>query len=263
MQHDMHQVSVRRPEGAGGGVSSFAAEVVARLVARDAATEGGFNETLVMQFMAAVAARDATAFEALKPELKRARVSPSMLADVYIPEVARRLGEAWEADCVSFADVTMGVARLQAILREIGNTWAADATGPSDGPTLLIILPQGEQHTLGAMVMAGRLRRGGISVCLRIAPNSADIGHLAAQRRFDGALISIACQDKLELCRKLVKSLKEATGGQLRVAVGGAILGLGEDVLKSTGADAATNDIDLALRQIGVFRAGAPVVEPI
>lgn len=263
MQHDMHQVSVRRPEGAGGGVSQFAAEVVARLVAREAVVDRGLNEPLVMQFMDAVAGRDPLAFETLKPELKRARVSPSMLADIYIPEVARRLGEAWENDCVSFAEVTMGVARLQAILREIGNTWSADATGPSDGPTLLIILPQGEQHTLGAMVLAGRLRRGGISVCLRIAPNSADVAHLAAQRRFDGALISIACQDKLELCSKLVKSLKEASGGRLRVAVGGAIVGRGEDVLKCTGADAATNDIDLALRLIGVFRAGAPVVEPI
>lgn len=263
MQHDMHQVSVRRAEGAGGGVSQFAAEVVARLVARDNPVDLNLNEALVDRFMAAVAGRDASAFEALKPELKRARISPALLADVYIPEVARRLGEAWEADCVTFADVTMGVARLQAILREIGNAWAADATGPTDGPTLLIVLPSGEQHTLGAMVLAGRLRRSGISVCLRIAPNSADLAHLAAQRRFDGALISIACQDKLDVCSKLVKTLKEATGGALRVAVGGAILDLGEDVLKSTGADAATNDIDLALRIIGVFRAGTPVVETI
>lgn len=261
MQHDMQQVSVRRADGSMGGVSQFAAEVVARLVAREAASDRELKEVVLDRFMNAVCGRDPQAFELLKPELKRARISPAMLADVYIPEVARRLGEAWEADCVSFAQVTMGVARLQAVLREIGAAWSADAIGHSDGPTLLFILPAGEQRTLGAMVMAGRLRRGGISICMRIAPNPAELAHLVSVRRFDGALISIACQDRLAVCQNLVTTLKKVSGGKLPVALGGAVLELGGGAIDMTGADVVTNDIDHALRSLGVVRPGVSVLE--
>lgn len=260
MQHDMQQVSVRRADGSMGGVSQFAAEVVARLVARDGTADPELKESLTSQLMYAVAGTDPAAFELLKPELKRARISPAQLADVYIPEVARRLGVAWEEDTLSFAQVTMGASRLQAILREIGSAWVADGLGKPAGPTLLVILPAGEQHTLGAMVMAGRLRRSGVSVCMRIAPNPVELAQLAASRSFDGALLSIACQDRLEVCQKLVTTLKQATQGRLPVAVGGSILDRGDNILELTGADVATNDIDLALQTIGVAREMAAAV---
>lgn len=261
MQHEMQQVSVRRADGSMGGVSQFAAEVVARLVARDAASERELKEAVLSRFTDAVCGRDPYPFDMLKPELKRARISPAMLADVYIPEVARRLGEAWETDCVSFAQVTMGVARLQAILREVGATWSADAMGHSDGPTLLFILPSGEQHTLGAMVMAGRLRRSGISICMSIAPNPADLANLVSIRRFDGVLISIACQDRLEVCQKLVTTLKRASGNKLPIALGGAMLVSGGGSIEISGVDVVTNDIDHALRSLGVVRPGMSVME--
>jgi methylmalonyl-CoA mutase cobalamin-binding subunit len=260
MPHDMQQVSVRRSEGAMGGVSQFAAEVVARLVARDGTADPELKEALICQFVDAVAGTDPAAFELLKPELKRARISSAQLADVYIPEVARRLGKAWDDDALSFAQVTMGASRLQAILREIGSAWIADGSGRPGGPTLLVILPSGEQHTLGAMVMAGRLRRSGISVCMRIAPNPAELAQLATMRAFDGALMSIASQDRLEVCQKLVTTLKDATRGRLKVAVGGSVLGEVDDILRATGADVVTNDIDHALRVIGVVQQDVAIL---
>jgi methylmalonyl-CoA mutase cobalamin-binding domain/chain len=179
-------------------------------------------------------------------------VSAAAVADLYIPEVARRLGAAWEADCLSFAGVTMGVARLQAILREIGSAWAADRQGGVDGGMVLLVLPQGEQHTLGAMVLAGQLRRMGVSVAMKISPTPAEIADFVAERTFDGALVSVASKDRLETCRKLVKTLKESSKGALKVAVGGAILDADEDVRRSIGADMVTNDITRALKMMGV-----------
>jgi len=261
MQQGMQLRSAHRDEGPMGGVSQFAAEVVARLVLRDGTDEAGLREALLQRFLTAVASSDPGAFEALKPELKRARVSASSLADCYIPEAARRLGEAWETDSMSFANVTMGVARMQAILREIGAAWSADAMGQTGGPTLLVILPQGEQHTLGAMVLAGRLRRMGVSVSMRISPTAAEIARYVAERTFDGTLISIACNDRLETCRILVKTLKEAQSGGMKVAVGGAIRDSAESVKQATGADLVTNDIFEALSEMGLLVSGSAVHE--
>lgn len=261
MQHEVHLGSAHLAEGSQGGVSRFAVEVVARLVAKDAADGSGLREELLCRFMTAVSSMEAQAFEELKPELRRARVSAVMLADLYIPEVARRLGEAWECDRLSFAQVTMGVARLQAILREIGAEWSADHADAGEISTLLLVLPQGEQHTLGAMVLAGRLRRMGISVSVKIAPNLKELAEYVADRAFDGALISIACEDRVETCRKLVKTLKDASCGRLKVAVGGALAEADENVMRLTGADVVTNDIALALERVGVKAVALPELE--
>lgn len=261
MQQGMQLRSAHRDEGPMGGVSQFAAEVVARLVLRGGSDEAGLREVLLQRFIAAISSSDTGAFEAFKPELKRARISASALADCYIPEAARRMGEAWENDSLSFAAVTMGVARMQAILREIGAAWSADAMGQAVGPTLLVILPQGEQHTLGALVLVGRLRRMGVSVSMRIAPSAADLHRYVVERAFDGALISIASNDRLETCRTLVKTLKEASNGGMKVAVGGCIRGSSEEVMQATGADLVTNDILRALAMMGLFVGATPELE--
>lgn len=244
----------RRALAAPVGLTDFAAEVVARLVAREAAGGRVLREPLVTGFMEAVRSADPRAFDRLKPELRRARISAATLADLYIPEVARRLGEAWEADCLTFAEVSVGMSRLQAILREIGAAWVAHEVQGGGDKALLLVLPTGEQHTLGAMVIAGWLRRRGISVCLRIAPSTADLVALLASRHFDGAMISIACNDKLEVCAQLVKTLKDAAGSPLPVAVGGANLERWEEVCAATGADIVTNDLPLALSALGLDR---------
>lgn len=243
--------------GGAGGVAYFAAEVVARLVKGESAAGPVLNEALVLRLMQAVSAPDASGFAAVRAEFKRARVSSAVLADHYIPEVARRLGRFWAEDCMSFADVTMGSARLQAILREIGQEWFADAAGAAEGPTLLVILPEGEQHTLGAMVLAARLRRSGVSVCLRIGDSVPALATFVQDRSFNAALISVACREKLASCAQIVRSLKEATGGALKIAVGGAVLDEGQGLVADTGADVVTNDIEAALRGLGLLGQGA------
>ncbi|MFN3847267.1 MAG: B12-binding domain-containing protein [Paracoccaceae bacterium] len=237
-----------------GGVTQFAADVVARLVARDGANGGALKESVVHRFMEAVRSSDPEDVEAFMTELKRARISHATLADVYIPEVARRLGVAWEEDMASFAEVTIGVARLQAILRDIGTNWMADTADRSFGATVLMILPDSEQHTLGALVAASWLRRRGISVCLKMAPSLADIAALLEVRHFDGAMISIACQEKLEVGARLVTTIKQETANGLRIALGGAVVDQGGDVAAMTGADIVTNDLSIAIQALGLTR---------
>lgn len=257
MQDGVFSLDDRRAGADYGGMSQFAAEVVARLVSRDNPGGRVLREALVERFMAAVRSASPHEFEMFKPELRRARVSAATMADLYIPEVARRLGRAWEDDRATFAEVTMGVARLQAILREIGTDWVANDAFVSSDRTILLILPAGEQHTLGALVAAGWMRRKGISVCLRIAPSVPDLLSLMAVRRFDAAMISVGCVERLEFCKKLIKLLKEAGGAGFRVAVGGAVVeSYGRDDGVS-GADVTTNDLSVAVAALGLVTARA------
>lgn len=266
MQHHLQGRAARRMEGSLGDASGatgmdrvvhFAAEVVARLAKVESVKGATLNETLVLGLMKAVCSADPDALYALRAEFRKAKVPSAVVADAYIPEVARRLGRDWAADCATFADVTIGSARLQSFLREIGQDWSADAAGSAEGPTLLLILPEGEHHTLGAMVLAARLRRSGVSVSLRIGETAPVLATFVRDRSFDGALISVACHERLESSAKLVKTLKEATNGKLKIALGGAVLESDGITVSGTGADVVTNDIEAALAGLGLWVGAA------
>lgn len=255
----------RQADCAAGGVTRFAAEVVARLVSRDSGVRFALQPKLLDRLTEAVETGGAEGFEALKPELKRARISAAMLADGYIPEIARRMGQAWEDDRLTFAEVTMALARLQAILREIGSGWAADASGLVGAQAaVLLIVPEGEQHTLGALVMTGQLRRQGVSVCLRIGPKESDLRAMFARRQFDGAMLSLASEDRLEACKQLVQLLRDLSRNRIRIALGGNVVNHDAGALaRRTGVDVVTNDLEAALSALHLVQAGARVSERV
>jgi methylmalonyl-CoA mutase cobalamin-binding subunit len=151
------------------------------------------------------------------------------------------------------------MARLQAILREIGRDWSADHDPlPVRGEaTVLLIIPESEQHTLGAMVLMGMLRRRGVSVAFRIAPSVADLQALLAGSSFDAALVSVGQASGVAPCRVLVRALRDLTQGRLPIAVGGAVLGIVQDVQEETGADLASNDLGAVMQALGLERAVA------
>jgi len=234
------------------GVAFFASQVVSLLVERNARSAVEPKESLIEGLISAALSGSRDCFADLLDDMKRSRVSVAALADVYIPIAARRMGEAWDEDRVSWMDVSMGVSRLQSLLREIGVAWAADQAGDTGHGTVLLIVPDREQHTLGPMVAMGQMRRFGVSVCLRIAPSLDELRNLVASRSFDGVMISVALAEKLESVRKTVMFLKSVSSSPLPIIVGGAVMTARADTAEVTGADLASNDIGAALEAIGL-----------
>lgn len=261
MQQENHLRSADQSKGPVRSLSRLAADVVARLVARDGADEAVLREAMLCRLIDAVTSPDLRMLDAVKADFRRVRISCAEIADHYVPEAARRLGQGWDDDTLSFVQVTMGSARLQAVLREMGEDWIADASGSADGPSLLVLLPKGEQHTLGALLLAGRLRRMGVSVCLRVGSEPAEVARLISTCAFRGALISVSGESRLEACSNLIKALKHSGNGSLMVALGGAILDGAEDEMRSTGADLVTNDISHVLHAMGIVVGTSPVME--
>jgi len=251
------QDSQTSEQGRGGssessGVALFASQVVSLLAERNVRGPTEPRESLIDGLITASLSGEKACFADLLSEMKRNRVSVAALADVYIPIAARRMGEAWHDDRMSWMDVSMGVSRLQSLLREIGLAWAADQAGDTGHGTVLLIIPDREQHTLGPMVAMGQMRRFGVSVCLRIAPSVDELRSLLVARNFDGVMISVAVEEKLESVRKTVAFLKSAAPSPIPVVVGGAVMCTRQDVADRTGADLASNDIGSALEAIGL-----------
>lgn len=252
MQEFQPRDPLRPTSGDIAGVSYFASQVVSMLAGRTSKAYSELREPLVVGLIAASLAGTRDAFAELLAEVRRSRISLAALADIYIPEAARRMGQSWHHDEMSWMDVTLGVGRMQSLLREIGNAWSADQAGDTGHGTVMLILPDREQHTLGPMVAVGQMRRYGVSVCLRIAPSFEELRSLLTARRFDGILISVATKEKLPTVAKTVQFLKTVLNCPCPIVVGGAVMAKVEDPAACTGADISSNDIGIALEAIGL-----------
>jgi MerR family transcriptional regulator, light-induced transcriptional regulator len=232
---------------AGDALAALARSVVVQLKSRIGPAERLADESVVAAITRSLLGDYPDAMEALRQDLRRARISDTDLVDIYFPEVARYLGCAWAEDRTPFTDVSIAVARMQAMLRDIGRSWTSNAVADRAEATVLVVLPRGEQHSFGAMLLTGQLRRQGISVRLEVGTSDADLRRLAEARTFDCAMVSISCEEALSRCKAAVEALKLGSAGRLRVAVGGPLLERSLDICALTGADIATSDPMLAL----------------
>ena len=236
-----------------GGLSDFASDVVALLLTKGAERPIVLDEPLLQRFIAAVMSGTPEAIAALVPEFRRMNVTPAALADLYIPEAARRFGDAWLTDEMTFCDVTIGSARLQNMLRDITEGFSNQDRRDAPRGLVLVVVLCGAQHTLGGLALAGQLRRRGVSVCLQIGPTDAALRELVADNRFDGALITVATTDEVDTLKKAVNVLKAATKGTLPIAIGGGMVGRHKGLLAVAGAGIVTNDLSQALDFMGVM----------
>jgi methanogenic corrinoid protein MtbC1 len=74
---------------------------------------------------------------------------------------ARQLGALWESDDCSFVEVTVGLGRLQLLLRDLSQLFLAPAPAGDPVGTVLLTAVPGEQHTLGLVMVGEFLLRDG------------------------------------------------------------------------------------------------------
>ncbi|QYK40590.1 MAG: hypothetical protein KF887_14370 [Paracoccaceae bacterium] len=230
----------------------FASWVVALLAARRSAADMVMRPEILEALVRSSTSADDAVMGGFLRELVRQKVSPAAISDLYIPAAAAQLGEEWLDDRLGFAEVTLASARLQSMLRAIGAAWTADAALPERETCVLLCVAPGEQHTLGALVLLGQLRRCGVSVRLALAPSRAELSALFAAIHFDGALISASGSSHLAQLGRFVETLRVLGPDDLCVVIGGGILQRVPDVASAVGADAAATDIGQALAACGL-----------
>ncbi len=243
----------------GGGsavVSEFASAVITLLAQRSALKAkpdaSAPRRDIIDSFVAAALSGTERAFEVLLGHFRKNRISYAMVADVYIPEAARQMGESWLNDELSWLEVSIATARLQSLLREIGAAWTADLADTLGQGAVLLLVPEGEQHTLGSMVAMGQLRRMGISVCLRFAPSHVEMANLLQDKEFDGVLISVATEERVKSATILVRFLRSMGKKLPPIVVGGPLVTVKPQLMSCIGADFYCIDIDTAMEAIGL-----------
>ncbi|MEO1679013.1 MAG: hypothetical protein AAFU80_12735 [Pseudomonadota bacterium] len=175
------------------------------------------------------------------------------IVDTHIPAVARALGQAWVDSQLSFAEVTIGAARLQSVLRNLEGG-QPEAQFDADAPEVLIVVPEASQHTLGAMVAMSLFRREGALARLALGQAARSVGQMVRMHHFDMVAVSAAGPEKLDFLANLVNSVRSGLAPSPPIVVGGAILSVVPDVASRVGADFATSDPKEALELCGLTR---------
>lgn len=233
--------------GSSGGLADVARWALGLLAVRRAMAVPQLREDLFELFLAAAIDPDDARLGACLAHMVRERVGAAEVSDLYIPALARQLGADWMDDRLSFVQVSLASARMQAMLRVIGCAWSADAAAPGADRAVVLVVPQGEQHTLGALVLLGQLRRLGVTVRLALDPEPGDVAKMLRTGSMAGVFISVAGTGQLAKARLLVEEIRRFGPQGIPIVLGGVVLQTDIEAAQTLGADLVTSDLHAAL----------------
>jgi methanogenic corrinoid protein MtbC1 len=161
----------------------------------------------------------------------------TVYVDLMIP-AARRLGDYWDDDSISFADVTIGLGRLQQVVRTL--KWKPpQSTGPDhSSPSALFAPVSSEQHTFGLFIIEESFRRAGWRTWIETSGLAEDTIDMVQHHWFDLIGLSASSDTHIEELTAIIAKIRKASrNGSLFVLVGGRLFIDQPDLVSVVGAD--------------------------
>ncbi len=156
---------------------------------------------------------------------------------------ARRLGELWEEDRCDFCTVTVGLGRLQRLLRELSPAFGAEIEHPTGGRRAMLTQPPDEQHSFGLSIVAEFFRRAGWEIHGGPGGAARDPAARVRVEWFDVVGFSIGSEMRLPWLQTTITSVRQASrNGGLVVMVGGPLFLLHPEWVARVGADGTAQD---------------------
>lgn len=165
-----------------------------------------------------------------------------VFVDLLAPS-ARLLGHLWTEDLCYFTDVTIGLGRLQRIMRELSPAFGTEVAHAPNGRRVLLVRAPGEQHSFGMSMVAEFFRRAGWEVAS--AGEGEDTDPVTAVRRewFDVVGFSAGSEARLDWLPACISAVRRASCHRdIAVLVGGPVFTLRPQLARQVGADATTAD---------------------
>lgn len=164
--------------------------------------------------------------------------------------VARRLGELWESDECNFAEVTIGLMRLQQVLRRLSPSFQHDAARPDLAYRVLLMPTPGEQHTFGLVIVGEFFRRAGWDVHGGAHLTDDELAGLVSRTWFGVVGFSLGSENGTDALAASIRRVRRAScNPDIGVMVGGPLLLAQPGLVARVGADATAGDAREAILQ--------------
>ncbi|WP_435704656.1 cobalamin B12-binding domain-containing protein [Yoonia sp.] len=167
----------------------------------------------------------------------------------YVAGAARRLGEMWDNDEVSFMQVTLACGKLYRIIRALRHIVApAIIQDRDDRPAMFTLVP-GETHSLGIEMATDIFRREGWDVDMVLGLDHDTLLEQADTRNYKAIVLVAHSQTMIEPLTRLVLALR-ISHPLSHLVVAGHILDHHPDISDIVGADAVIKDINTAVARL-------------
>ena len=167
----------------------------------------------------------------------------------YVAGAARRLGEMWDRDEITFLQVTLACGKLYRIIRGLRHVLAPTIIHNRDERPAMFALVPGETHTLGIEIATDVFRREGWDVDMMIALNHDMLVEQADKRSYRAIVLVANSDEMLEPLTRLVLSLR-ISHPLSHLVVAGNILDHYPNISDLVGADAVIKDIETAVTKL-------------
>jgi len=198
---------------------------------------------------------DVSACHTVLTRLRDSGIGADEIIDTVIPGAARLLGERWFADEISFADVTIGAARLQESVRALASRddmKKRQVSNDPEGHKVLLVLPRGEDHSLGVIVLADQFRRLGYRVTVAVDQHPRQIVDLIQKDRVAMVGISVSGRRTLASAKDMVEKIRASVTRFVPIVLGGPYAMTHSESLSVTQADHVVVDAPAALKACGL-----------
>lgn len=170
----------------------------------------------------------------------------SSVETVYIEllaPAARKLGEYWEQDSEDFVGVTMGLWRIQEILRELSLRIPPKSRPGHGQRSALFSMMPGEQHSFGTLMVAECFQRAGWDTDVLIEPKQSELTGKFAKRHYDLIGLTVSRDCSTALLGSMVKTIKAVScNPHIRIMLGGRVINEQPELVDECGADATAID---------------------
>lgn len=197
----------------------------------------------VERFARLVLARDEDLAHACVEAMRQRGIPVETIYLDLLAPVARYLGELWEQDLCDFTDVTLGLGRLQQVMRELSPAFGQSVDHPTNGRRILLLPGPGEQHTFGLVMVAEFFRRAGWDVAGGPWEAGADPVIMVRREWFDVVGFSSAVDMHLPELTDCIAGVRQASlNPHLGIMVGGPLFATHPEYVEQVQADAAAAD---------------------
>jgi methanogenic corrinoid protein MtbC1 len=196
----------------------------------------------IEEFVRLVRGRDEESVDAFVQDMVESGRSPESLYLDLLAPAARRLGVLWEDDRCDFVEVTIGVGRMQRVLRSLSYLFTLPAATTDPVGRALLACAPGEQHSLGLFIVAEFFVKAGWNVEVGAPLEQADITARARDEWFDLVGFSVGCESRLTAVRRQVQSVRRASRNpRIRALVGGRVFNEHPELVRKVGADGSAS----------------------
>jgi methanogenic corrinoid protein MtbC1 len=161
---------------------------------------------------------------------------------------ARRLGQLWDEDRCDFVDVTMGLWRLQEVMREITLRSPALFAGSGAASTALFCPIPGDQHSFGSVMLEEVFARAGWRSEVLFETKRLELLNIISDRNFDLIGLTISNDCPSGSIAELISAIRGVSRNSgTRIIIGGRAINADPDIVERVGADGTASDACSAL----------------